>query len=285
MVKHRRSETVTNQQSRIEVLVEGAGPPVALLPSYGRDGVVDFDDFAGQVAADGYTVIRPQPRGAAGSTGVMDDVSLTDLGADVASALRATAHGPAVLLGHAFGNIVARVVAAVWPESVRAVGLLAASGSCPPPDIRDTPTIAGDLTAPEAVRLDALRRGFFAPGHDPHAWLTGWYPDVLAMEVAAVPRGDLRKNSFWSAGTARLIEVIPEFDPFKPQDQWLELRDENGGRLTTRIVAGAGHALFPEEPVGLLDALLPVLRRLCHPGIAPGPTHTPPLSAGNGAGS
>ncbi|MEU6404188.1 alpha/beta hydrolase [Streptomyces sp. NPDC046985] len=264
MSHRRRSEIVTNEQSRIEVLVEGAGPPVALLPSYGRDGTADFDDFAGHVAADGYTVIRPQPRGAAGSTGVTSDVSLTDLGADVASALRATAHAPAVLLGHAFGNIVARVVATTWPESVHAVGLLAASGSRPPPDIAETPAIAGDVTAPEAVRLDALRRGFFAPGHDPHPWLAGWYPDVLAMEVAAAPRGDLRKNAFWNAGTARLVEVIPEFDPFKPRDQWLELREENGGRVTTRIVAGAGHALFPEEPTGVLDALLPVLRRLCH---------------------
>ncbi|NEB93511.1 hypothetical protein [Streptomyces bauhiniae] len=71
MTHHQRTEIVTNERSGVEVLIEGAGPPVALVPSYGRDGGADFDDFAEHVAAGGFTVIWPQPRGTAGSTGVV----------------------------------------------------------------------------------------------------------------------------------------------------------------------------------------------------------------------
>ena len=48
------------------------------------------------------------------------------------------------------------------------------------------PFRAGDLALPEAGRLAALELAFFAPGHDASIWLTGWYPQTLAMQHAAV---------------------------------------------------------------------------------------------------
>ena len=53
---------------RIEVLSQGDGPPVVLLPSLGR-GAEDFDPIAERLADAGYRVLRPQPRGIGRSEG------------------------------------------------------------------------------------------------------------------------------------------------------------------------------------------------------------------------
>src|SRR6266545_5508496 len=47
---------------RIEVIAEGSGSLVVLLPSRGRDSE-DFDEVAAGIAKAGYRVLRPQPRG------------------------------------------------------------------------------------------------------------------------------------------------------------------------------------------------------------------------------
>ena len=62
------------------------------------------------VAAD-WQVLRPQPRGIAGSSGPMEGVGLGDLARDVACVIRAHGEAPAVVLGHAFGTFVARALA------------------------------------------------------------------------------------------------------------------------------------------------------------------------------
>ena len=58
-----RTELVRLGDVTIESLVEGAGPAIVMLPSLGRDGYEDFDDVAARLAAAGFTVLRPQPRG------------------------------------------------------------------------------------------------------------------------------------------------------------------------------------------------------------------------------
>ena len=46
----------------IEVIAQGRGPLLILLPSLGRDSE-EFDPVAEQMAAAGFRVLRPQPRG------------------------------------------------------------------------------------------------------------------------------------------------------------------------------------------------------------------------------
>jgi pimeloyl-ACP methyl ester carboxylesterase len=91
-----------------------------ILTSYGRDGSADFDAFTAALAAAGYRVLRPQPRSIAGSTGPMTGVTLDDLADDVARVIATLGRGPAVVLGHAFGNFVARAVATDHPDTVSA---------------------------------------------------------------------------------------------------------------------------------------------------------------------
>jgi len=76
MAQKRHSKFVHGIDVTLEVYVEGTGPALVVLPSYGRGGDEDFDSFARKVGAAGFTVLRPQPRGIAGSKGKMEGLSL-----------------------------------------------------------------------------------------------------------------------------------------------------------------------------------------------------------------
>ena len=75
------------------------------------------------VAAAGFRVLCPDPRGIGASVGPMEGLTLYDLAEDAAAVLEAEAGeaGPAIIAGHAFGNWVARALSAARPALVRAV--------------------------------------------------------------------------------------------------------------------------------------------------------------------
>src|SRR5262249_57960217 len=60
---------------QIEVLTQGQGHPIVLLPSLGR-GAEDFDAIAERLAAASFRVLRPQPRGIGESRGAMTGIDL-----------------------------------------------------------------------------------------------------------------------------------------------------------------------------------------------------------------
>ena len=68
----RRAELVRYGDVQIEVIVEGEGPAVVLLPSLARDSD-DYDQVAEGLAAAGFRVLRPKPRGIGRSTGPHDE--------------------------------------------------------------------------------------------------------------------------------------------------------------------------------------------------------------------
>jgi pimeloyl-ACP methyl ester carboxylesterase len=239
---------------QIETVVEGTGPAIVILPSLGRDGYDDYDDCAATLVAAGWRVLRPQPRGIGRSSGPMEGVLLPDLARDIAEVVRQQGDGRAVLVGHAFGNWVARMTAVGHPEVVRGVVLAAASARDPSPEVRAALTTASDLARSEGDRLAALAFAFFAPGHDPSVWLHGWYPTVQGMQAAS-SRGAITRDVWWQAGTAPLLELIPDRDPFKPPPDWHQLRDELGERITVQIIPDASHALFVEQSDSVARAI------------------------------
>lgn len=251
----RRSELLTAGGVTIETYLDGErGQGVVILPSYGRDAGADFDRLAAELAQHGHHVLRPQPRGVAGSRGRMDGVTLEDQAADVARVIEALSDGPAVVLGHAFGNFVARVLAVRHPGHVSAVVLAAAAGRTVDPEVNAAPFRAGDPNLPEQERLAALRLAFFAPGHDPSIWLTGWHPRTLAMQRRSVAGIDL--DVYWGAGEAPIIELIAALDPFHQRHEWTDLLEAYGERVRTSIIEDASHALFPEQPDAVAGVLL-----------------------------
>src|ERR1700750_217558 len=94
----------------IEVIAEGRGPLIVLLPSLGRDSE-EFDPIAERIARSGFRVLRPQPRGYGKSLGPLQNITLRDLANDVAQVIEHEHAGPAILAGHAFGHFVAKMAA------------------------------------------------------------------------------------------------------------------------------------------------------------------------------
>lgn len=255
----RHSEIVTSGTASIETYVDGHGPAVVIIPSYGRDGGEDFDPVSAALVDAGYTVLRPQPRGVGGSVGPMSGVSFQDMADDIAAVIDTLAGGPAVVLGHAFGNFVGRATAVHHRDHVAAVILAAASGKTVAPEINSAPMRAGDLSLPDNERLAALRLAFFAPGHDASIWLDGWYPDTLAMQVDCVDRAEVAR--YWGAGGAPVFEIIAALDPFHRRNEWPDLRTRYGERITSLVIDDASHALFPEQPDAVASAITSYLRQ------------------------
>ena len=264
----RAREIIAYEDVRIDVIAEGRGPPVVLLPGRGRDSE-DFDDLATGIAKAGFRVLRPQPRGAGASHGPMQNLSLHDFARDIAAVIRHNGNMPAVIVGHAFGNWVARMTAADHPELVRGVVIVAAAAKAYPAgfagakELSDAVRKAGDPARPEAERLEALRMAFFAPGHDERVWLTGWHPEVDEAQFTAGRA--TRQSEWWPGGKAPLLDVQAELDPFKPRSMMNELKEEFGERADIVVIPNASHALIPEQPAAVIDAIVTWIGKLPQP--------------------
>jgi pimeloyl-ACP methyl ester carboxylesterase len=247
--------------TQIDVYSQGAGPLVVLLPSLGR-GVEDFDAVAERVAAAGFRVVRPQPRGIGESRGAMTGITLHDYADDVAAVIEHAADGPAFVVGHAFGNRVARLLATVRPELVRAVSLIAANvgRDASPPKVREAIKASANPVLPDDERLAALQFAFFAPGNDAHAWLAGWHPDVLNAERIA---GDnTAREEDYAAGSAPVLYLQPDHDPLAHIEDATEYRRQLGDRVSVVTIPHASHAAIAEQPAFIADALISFARKL-----------------------
>jgi len=248
----------------IEVIAQGLGPVIVILPSLGR-GAEDYNVVAALLARDGFRVLRPQPRGIGASTGPMTGLTLHDFAADIAAVIEHERKGPAVVVGHAYGHFVARTLATDQPDLVRGVVLAAASaGKVPPgvhepsvtPEVREAIEKSGDISLQEADRLRYLQFAFFAPGHDPHIWLGGWHPETEKAENAASRATPV--DDWFACGTARILDLQAENDAVAPRKFAGVLKAALGDRVTVVVIPNAGHALVPEQPEAMASH-----RRLC----------------------
>jgi pimeloyl-ACP methyl ester carboxylesterase len=263
----RASEIVAYDDVRIEVIAEGSGPLVVLLPSRGR-AAEDFDAVAAGIAKAGFRVVRPQPRGAGRSSGPMKDLSLHDFARDMAAVIRHENGGSAVLVGHAFGNWVARMTAVDHPQLVRGVVIVAAAAKAYPAGFDGAKALSeavrksGDPTLSDPERLNYLRIAFFAPGSDASVWLKGWYPEVDEAQFAAGRA--TRQSEWWPGGTVPLLDLQAALDPFKPRAMMNEIREEFGERATIVVIPNASHALLPEQPATVVGAIVTWMLGLAH---------------------
>jgi pimeloyl-ACP methyl ester carboxylesterase len=258
-------DVVLHNDVHIEVLSEGQGPLIVMLPSRGR-GAEDFDPITSKIVRAVFRVVRPQPRGVGRSHGPIQGLSLHDLAGDVAEVIMRENAGPAIVVGHAFGSWVARMIAVDHPELVRGVVMVASAAKAYPAgfpgakELSEAVRKSGEPALSDDERLKYLRLAFFAPGSDAHVWLKGWYPEADAMQSAAGRA--IKQSEWWLGGAAPLLDLQGELDPFKPRAMRNEMRDEFGQRASVVVIANASHALVPEQPDAVADAILAWIDKL-----------------------
>ncbi|MBI1210028.1 MAG: alpha/beta fold hydrolase [Alphaproteobacteria bacterium] len=231
---------------------------VVMLPSLGR-GSHDFDDLAARVAEAGYRVTLPEPRGIGGSTGPLAGQSLHDFANDVAAVIASAVTPPVTLIGHAYGNRVARTVAADHPALVDRLVLIASGGIVPiRPHILEAMRGCLTPTLPRAERLQHLQTAFFAPGNDPAVWLDGWWPEAAAAQSAAVRATNT--EDWWEAGGKPIVVLQASDDAIAPRANAEDLKRRLGERVSIVDITGAGHAMLPEQPQQIADAVLAALK-------------------------
>jgi len=165
-----------------------------------------------------------------------------------------------VIVGHAYGNWVARMTAVDHPALVRGVVLAAAAAKKYPPGLSELVSKSGDYSLPEEERLRYMQQIFFACGNDPRIWLKGWWPEgTKAQGIAARA---VKQSDWWHAGTVPLLDLQAGIDPFKPPESRNELKDEFGDRVTIVVIPNASHALLPEQPKAVVEAIATWVRTL-----------------------
>jgi pimeloyl-ACP methyl ester carboxylesterase len=248
-------------RNTVEFHVYGDGPVVIMIPSLGRRAD-DFSDLAVRLAATGYTTACIEPRGVGNSLGPMENLTLHDLAGDAAAVIEEIGRGgSAVVVGHAFGQRVSRMLAWDRPDLVSAVIMLAAGGKVPPTEESLAALRACfDLSLPQITRMEFVRSAFFAAGNDPAAWRDGWEPVVAQMQVRASEATPV--ESWWRAGQARLLVVQGLQDRLAVPENGRLLQKQMGSRVELVEIDGAGHALLPERPQEIATAVLDFLKRL-----------------------
>jgi pimeloyl-ACP methyl ester carboxylesterase len=239
----------------VEFQVEGTGPAVLMIPSLGR-GASDFDDLSRRLAAVGFTAVRLEPRGIGNSAGPMNNITLHDLAADAAAVIEAIGGKPVMVIGHAFGQRVGRTLAADRPELVKGMIMIAAGGKAPMKR-GALEALLGSfrLNQSEEKRMDDVKLAFFAPGNDPNVWRDGWYPDVAKVQFAAAQATPV--EAWWNAGSGIPLLVIQGLqDAVAPPENGRMMKAEMGDRVELIEIEGAGHAMLPEQPEKIAEAIV-----------------------------
>lgn len=250
--------------ARIEVLIDNTAgredaPAIVLLPSSQRDAR-DLGPLAACLAATGWRVLRPQPRGMGATSAPPPGMTLHDLARDVARVIAACGAGRAIVAGHAFGHFVARVADLDHGEAVRGVVVLAGAARRYPPGLTQALDVAADAAQPRSERLAALRLAFFAPGSDPVPWLDGWHPHLREAYRQAGATPD--KSVWWPVSQAPILELQGACDPWRPASTRNELRAVLGDKVSVQVIADASHALPDEQPAAAAAAIVDWARTL-----------------------
>ena len=168
--------------------------------------------------------------------------------------------GPAVIVGHAYGNWVARMTAVDHPKLVRGVVLAAAAAKKFPPRLSQLVSKSADQSVPEAERLAAMQEIFFASGNDPKIWLKGWWAE--ASEAQRVAAANVKQSDWWHAGTRAAVRPAGRHRSVHAGGVANDLKDEFPDRVTLAVIPNASHALLPEQPAAVVQAIAGWVRKL-----------------------
>jgi len=234
----------------------GSGTPVVLLANAGCS-VGYFDHLARALATGGFQTI---------SINMRDGTTLHDLAGDVAGVIEAIGCGPAHLVGHAFGNRIARCLAVDQPPLVRSVTLLAAGGLIGPPTPVGTPfrnATQVKMNGSDCVTVLGVR--WLSPASDPKILeRVECWPAIFIAHLATSRNVPLEQ--WWSGGDAPLLAIQGLDDEVAPPGNGHALRERVGERARVIDLPRAGHFLLLEQPEAVVQAVSEFLGANTAPG-------------------
>jgi pimeloyl-ACP methyl ester carboxylesterase len=231
----------------------GKAEAVVMVASLGRS-VSDFNELATALNRQGYRTLAVESRGIVSwSGGGFSAYRLSDLAGDVRAVLADAGIGPderVHLIGHAYGNRVARTFATLYPAQTAGLVLVAAGDKTDnmPPEVARPLRLSTLGFIPWSVRGGAVGRIFFASGNPvPDYWARGWgaWGAIGQVRAATAPG-----NQDFLAGGSGPMLVLQAADDLitPPRDAGERLKAAYGDRVTLVSVPKAGHALLPEAP-------------------------------------
>jgi len=225
---------------------------VVLLPSLGRPAS-DFDELCVALRNAGFhTLSIDPPRSLPG------EPTLHDLAHYVIQSINLAQITSFHLVGHAFGNRLARMVTTDYPERVMSLTLLAAGGYVEMQrDIFQSLIACYDETLSDEIHMHHVSRAFFAEGNDAEVWREGWMPDVMRLQQAALSRVD--RTEWWDAVAPRVLVVQALQDVIAPVGNGQKYASDHPAITKLVDIEGAGHAMLPEQPEAISAALISFL--------------------------
>ena len=102
---------------------------------------------------------------------------------------------------------------------------------------------------------------FFAEGNDiPNHWTRGWHTKTaIAQGKAVVTRWE--DTSWHCAGGVPMLIIQPMQDRIAPIENAYTLRDKCPQEVEIVEIQNAGHALLPEQPDAVAEAVLAFLAK------------------------
>jgi pimeloyl-ACP methyl ester carboxylesterase len=254
----RQHRIVEVSGAKLECAIYGSGDPVVLLANAGCS-IGYLDDLASTLAARGLQAICINMRGVGESSGSLEDATLHDLAADVAGAIEVLGCGPVHLIGHAFGNRIARCLAADCPSLVRKVVVLAAGGLiAPSPPLGTAFRNAGAVKLNGSDCVTKLGVRWLSPASDPRILsAVECWPAVFIAHLAT--SRNVALDEWWSAGTAPLLVVQGLDDQAAVPPNGHAMREQFGERVRVVDLPDAGHFMVLEQPEAVATAVLEFL--------------------------
>lgn len=248
--------TVTSNDNVYSIVDRGNGPSIILYPSLGRAGS-DFDDLARSLSENGYRTVAVTPPGFETPLGNPRWETLFDIGGELWDIADQLGIENTVVLGHAFGNRVARTFSTIRPSSVSALILLACGGEIHASNqVTEVFMRIFDSSRSESERENDVKEVFFAPANEVEEWRDGWNGELALLQGGAVRATD--HAAFYLGGTAPGL-VLQGLDDViaSPQNS----KNLVAKRPNTKLIdlENCGHAMLPEQPVRIKEELLAFL--------------------------
>jgi pimeloyl-ACP methyl ester carboxylesterase len=257
-------------QGVTEVILSGnfserENPPVIMIPGLSRDPS-DFTIISEILVQEGWCTAAVYSRGSGKSAGETEGITLHNLAGDVISIIEQLDAESAIVVGHAFGNRVARCLSADRPEKVACLILLAAGGKVGATEkaMEATKKLwtrpSGDISDESLAENihKQMKIAYFAEKSDPAAWMTGTWPAAGGIGRTAVMATPL--DEWWHGGSAPMLVIQGAEDITAPPENGILLKQEYGDRVTLVDIEDAAHALVVENPRKIAEVMLEYLR-------------------------